>query len=82
MRSTPRSYAGRLADPVDNVVREPDAGYPWPVPTACFALFALPADGLTGGRWLPTAQQEVELGERHWWPLVAPGADVLLGHGH
>lgn len=67
---------------VRNVVREPDAGYPWPVPTACFALFALPAGGLTGGRWLPTAQQEVELGERHWWPLVAPGADGLVGHGH
>lgn len=77
-----RSERASLLGYVRNVVREPDAGYPWPVPTACFALFVLPASGLAGGLWLPAARQPGELGERHWWPLVAPGADDAVGHGH
>lgn len=67
---------------VRNVVRMPDPDYPWPVPTACFALFTLPADGVEGGRWLPAVDQPAALGERHWWPLLAPGTDGAESHGH
>ena len=63
---------------VRNVVPAPDPGYPWPAPTACFAVFSVsdgdgaPASGT--GTWCPPERQEAELGERHWWPLVRPGA--------
>ena len=65
-----------------NVVREPDPGYPWPVPFACFALFTLPSANGVVGTWCPPATQRAELGERHWWPLVDPDAQGAVGHGH
>ncbi|WP_082569489.1 DUF4031 domain-containing protein [Knoellia sp. Soil729] len=60
---------------VRNVVPAPDRGYPWPAPTACFAVFALSVGGSgpATGTWCPPERQEAELGERHWWPLVRPG---------
>lgn len=68
---------------VRNVVRQPDATYPWPTPTACFVLFAVPADGAPDAAvtWLPVHTQKAELGERHWWPLVDPVAQAP-GHAH
>jgi len=64
---------------VRNVVPTPGPGYPWPVPTACFALFALSTNGAepATGTWCPPESQEVELGERHWWPLVRPETSSL-----
>lgn len=69
---------------VRNVVRHPDADYAWPTPTACFTLFAVPATGVdaSAGTWCPSERQEAELGERHWWPLLRPGAHGRGGHGH
>ncbi|MFC7486259.1 DUF4031 domain-containing protein [Knoellia sp. CPCC 206453] len=63
---------------VRNVVKQPDVTYPWPSPNACFALYAVATDGLedASGTWLPSQSQMSELGERHWWPLVDPGAQV------
>jgi hypothetical protein len=69
---------------VRNVVPVPDAGYPWPTPTACFAVFVLSDNGgePARGTWCPPERQEAELGERHWWPLVRPGTPHAVGHGH
>lgn len=67
---------------VRNVVRNPDAGYRWPVPAACFALFSVPAADTLTGRWCEPERQRDELGERHWWALVDPHAEAVVGHGH
>lgn len=67
---------------VRNVVRAPDADYPWPVPNACFALFAVLSRDSVAGSWCPAGRQEAELGKRHWWPLVDPDAQGVVGHGH
>lgn len=59
---------------VRNVVREPDDDYPWPTPFACFAVHALPSSGrevLTVGEWVALRDSAGELGDRHWWPVVA-----------
>ncbi len=75
-------HGARLLGYVRNVVRMPDAGYPWPVPFACFALFALPSTRAVMGTWCPPHAQEAELGQRHWWPLVDPSSQGVGGHGH
>lgn len=69
---------------VRNVVPHPDADYPWPTPNACFAVFgaASAEDRLDGARWLAPEAQEAALGERHWWPLLAPDDHSASGHGH
>ena len=61
---------------VRNVVPTPDPTYPWPAPTASFAVFTVLSDGDAPrtGTWCPPNRHEVELGERHWWPLVGPDA--------
>ena len=58
---------------VRNVVREPDDGYPWPTPFACFAVHALPFEGgrPVAGEWIALEDSAPALGHRHWWPLVA-----------
>lgn len=68
---------------VRNVVAHPDSTYPWPTPTACFALFEFTAPGLAdvAGTWLPSASLAAELGDRHWWALIDPGARAA-GHVH
>ena len=76
------AVGAQLLGYVRNVVRAPGAGYPWPVPFACFALFTVPVSKVVVGTWCPPEVQQAELGERHWWPLVAPGADSDVGHGH
>ena len=74
-----RSVTPRLAGYVRNTVPAPAAGYPWPVPKACFAVFT---DRLPGGRggavgpWLAPHAAVAELSARHWWPLLAPGDGV------
>lgn len=67
----------RLVGYVRNVVREPDADYPWPTPLASFALWGRElddAEDLLAGRWMPAGEQSLALGDRHWWPLLAPTA--------
>ncbi|WP_353951219.1 DUF4031 domain-containing protein [Knoellia sp. S7-12] len=68
---------------VRNVVPHPDAAYPWPTPTACFAVYSVAADGgaVTTGIVLPPESQVAELGERHWWPLINPHAQGQA-HAH
>ncbi|MFW5471459.1 DUF4031 domain-containing protein [Knoellia sp. CPCC 206435] len=58
---------------VRNVVRQPDEGYPWPTPFACFAVHALAANGSAApaGEWVRMQDGAARLGHRHWWPLVA-----------
>jgi Protein of unknown function (DUF4031) len=56
---------------VRHTVPAPDAGYPWPVPLACFAVYAVRHSGpLLAGSWLAADGAEAALGDRHWWPLV------------
>lgn len=67
---------------VRNVVRTPAPGYPWPVPTACFALYAVRSTGTVAGTWCRPEHQRAELGDRHWWALVDPQSQEVAGHGH
>lgn len=76
-----RAVGAHLLGYVRNVVRTPDAGYPWPVPFACFAVFTVPVAEVLVGTWCPPESQQEQLGERHWWPLVAPGAEQVMGYG-
>ncbi|SES45058.1 Protein of unknown function [Pedococcus cremeus] len=58
---------------VRNTVPEPPAGYPWPAPRACFAVFHQVVDpGVPFGRghWLGLDEAADHLSERHWWPLL------------
>lgn len=66
-------HPARLLGYVRNTVPGAPAGYPWSVPYAHFAVWHLPLpdDRSTPGTWLGAAEAEVELGRRHWWPLVA-----------
>lgn len=56
---------------VRNVVPVPAPDYPWPVPFACFTVYAVraPSAGLVRGEWCAWEEQEAALGRRHWWPL-------------
>lgn len=67
----------RLLGFVRNVVDGPADDYPWPVPLAHFCVWtARGAEPTPGARWLTPAEAAVELGERHWWPLLGrPGDD-------
>ena len=67
------SVAPRLLGYVRNTVPSPDADYQWPVPKACFAVFAdelPPAQEARTGSWLALDRADPELSQRHWWPLV------------
>jgi Protein of unknown function (DUF4031) len=63
----------RLVGYVRNTVPTPDDDYPWPVPRACFAVYAVRHQGgpLLAGSWLAASRAEDRLGKRHWWPLLA-----------
>ena len=64
----------RLHGYVRNTVPRPTPDYPWPAPRACFAVWAVHAEGHAGeGVWLDHARASAELGDRHWWPLFADG---------
>jgi hypothetical protein len=61
---------------VRNTVPQPDADYPWPVPTAAFAVWTDEVDPGArplAGRWVLPADVQDDLSNRHWWPLVADG---------
>jgi hypothetical protein len=61
---------------VRNTVPQPDADYPWPVPTAAFAVWTDEVEAGTralAGRWVLPADVEDHLSSRHWWPLVSSG---------
>ena len=68
--------AATLVGYVRNTVPEAGAGraaYPWPVPRACFVVFAREVDNARpfgGGHWIALNEAVDHLGERHWWPLV------------
>jgi hypothetical protein len=69
----PAPRTTRLLGYVRNTVPRADAGYPWPVPKACFAVWTdelAASAGSLAGSWLPADRLHVELGERHWWPLL------------
>ena len=70
----PSARPPALAGYVRNTVPSPTPDYPWPVPKACFAVYAgarPPSDAVTSrGRWLGPERARAELVERHWWPLV------------
>ncbi|KGN30638.1 hypothetical protein N802_06485 [Knoellia sinensis KCTC 19936] len=69
MPSAPHSVLGY----VRNVVRQPDAHYPWPVPFACFTVYAVraPESAPVTGEWCPAPEQQERLAMRHWWPLMS-----------
>ncbi|NYG07219.1 hypothetical protein BJ986_001706 [Phycicoccus badiiscoriae] len=70
-RPTPLSPT--LLGYVRNTVPTPDRTYPWPVPKACFAVYAQrldAADDVTHGTWLPLDDAGSQLSQRHWWPLM------------
>ena len=58
---------------VRNIVKEAPVDYPWPSPDAYFSVWhsELPETHGVEGVWLDAADAEPELGNRHWWPLVA-----------
>jgi hypothetical protein len=68
--------AALLVGYVRNTVPEAEArraAYPWPVPRACFAVFAREVDSARpfgGGHWIALNEAADHLRERHWWPLV------------
>jgi hypothetical protein len=58
---------------VRNTVPAPDPGYPWPVPRACFTVFARRVDSARpfgGGHWLALDEASEHLAARHWWVLL------------
>ncbi|GIG26383.1 NUDIX hydrolase [Cellulomonas denverensis] len=64
---------GALTGPIGfvrNVVPDPDAGYPWPVPLAHFTLWAATGGPAVPGEWLPLAVDS-PLRDQHWFPLLA-----------
>ena len=61
---------------VRNTVPQPDAEYPWPVPTAAFAVWTGEVEsgaGALAGRWVVPGDVVDVLSTRHWWPLVSDG---------
>lgn len=64
---------------VRNTVNQPADNYPWPVPEAYFTVWhcEVPAGCERQGRWLQPPSAQVELKDRHWWPLAAH----VLGRG-
>ena len=57
---------------VRNVVPEPDAGYPHPVPHAHVPVFATDdaPNPVVDGEWVSLDGARDELSVRHWWPIV------------
>lgn len=65
--------ATTLVGYVRNTVPQPQAGYPWPAPRACFAVFHREVDAgvpFGGGHWLALDEAADHLDQRHWWPLL------------
>ncbi|WP_050671496.1 hypothetical protein [Luteipulveratus halotolerans] len=62
---------------VRNVVPEPDAGYPHPVPYAHVPVFTVEgaAAPVVDGEWLTLDGARPDLDVRHWWPIVEAAFD-------
>jgi hypothetical protein len=62
----------RLLGYVRNIVPERHHDYPWPAPLAHFAVWRceVERDDARNGQWLDHDEAEIELGDRHWWPLT------------
>lgn len=76
---SPAALAPRLLGYVRNTVPTPDAGYEWPVPKACFAVYSgelTPSDDSGVGTWFDLRDAARVVGERHWWPLFDHGPGV------
>jgi hypothetical protein len=79
LRVGPSDRSPRLLGYVRNTVPTPDAGYPWPVPKACFAVYTAdlqPSDDARAGTWFDVVDAARVVGERHWWPLFDHGSGV------
>jgi hypothetical protein len=73
------ALAPRLLGYVRNTVPTPDAGYAWPVPKACFAVYTgelMPADNSGIGTWFDLHEAARVVRGRHWWPLFDHGPGV------
>jgi hypothetical protein len=57
---------------VRNVVRQPDTGYPHPVPWAHVPVIAVDGgpEPVVSGEWVDVESARDTLGGRHWWPIV------------
>ena len=69
---------------VRNTVPAGDTSYPWPVPRACFAVYAREVDEARpfgGGHWIALDEAAERLAERHWWVLL-PEFFSHPRHGH
>jgi hypothetical protein len=73
----PRDRPVSLLGYVRHTVPDPDVTYPWPTPTASFAVYLESREVDTtappgAGRWVSLAASASLVGDRDWWPLVAP----------
>lgn len=55
---------------VRNVVEAPNDGYEWSAPLAHFGVWASDAAPITDGTWVRLDDDELQLRDRHWYPLV------------
>lgn len=55
---------------VRNVVEAPADGYDWPAPVAHFGVWASDATPMADGTWVRLDDDEHQLRDRHWYPLV------------
>ena len=60
----------RFIGAVRNVVEAPADGYDWPVPVAHFGVWASDATPKAHGTWVRLDDDEHQLRDRHWYPLV------------
>ncbi|ROR80084.1 hypothetical protein SAMN06295974_1980 [Plantibacter flavus] len=55
---------------VRNVVEAPADGYDWPAPVAHFGVWASVATPMAHGAWVRLDDDEHQLRDRHWYPLM------------
>ncbi|WP_138945629.1 NUDIX hydrolase [Plantibacter sp. M259] len=60
----------RFIGAVRNVVEAPADGYDWPAPVAHFGVWASDATPKAHGTWVRLDDDEHQLRDRHWYPLV------------
>lgn len=56
------------------------AVYEWPTPVAHFCVYRVtePVEPVVEGVWLDREEAAAQLGERHWWPLVAVDREAAV----
>jgi Protein of unknown function (DUF4031) len=69
-----QDHTASLLGYVRHTVPDPDPTYPWPSPTASFAVYleSRAAATTAAGLWVTLAASASLVGDRDWWPLVAP----------